>query len=836
MSSRTHFGTYALILFSIFVLWVILSNNSYSDGLQRGIYQNPTVPPEQHQPEEQDIKISDIPQDVEDLFKLAERLENEGRYQDALDHYRHYHQQAVHSVNREHARFKIKLIDEALSRNAVPALRRYLQALYHRRQNDFTAAHRFCLRLINEFPQSHLADDALHLSAYIKLVDEADYQGAIETYTELLERYPDTAYVDSALYGQALSYEHQQQYEPAQALLLNLEKKHTAFSIGLVNVALPKDNLLSRLWFNRAKRRLDILRDKVQLKQRETEILANGDFNFGMGARLTYDQPVGSRQHYRYLWHLLEERNLPVSYLTHWITRKTNWQWESRQKLQAAVNAGYTPVISYWYFGDEISPGFVKQNLDAYYRDIQEHLIPLIQDIPNVMILLEPEFNKNGIPGWGEWDAIESKAISLIRQGAPHAKIGLVAGDWGHYEAKDTLANIEQSVERSDFIGFMLMSSASYEQPIVNPAWQLVERGNRMADFLQGRFNKPIYMAYLALSTDQNWQQKQAVYIQQIFQNIPYYIDRGIFGLSFFSLFDNPDQQGWFANSEQHFGLLTLNAEEKPGAGVWRENVAAILRQDDQPPKLAQPLQVNTDTTVSLFSPLIGQAIFSEWVRWKVEITGSQSGAFYQSRGAGKGVWFRWSGQAHQGAFTQEPYILTLSAMDKADNPFSMSKEVNNTFVNPANETLVFESALTANTVHSWGSQTRLQYGDGHISIRLMSPLAGLNMGLASSNQDWSDYKQKAVIQLRLRLHTKAEGLYLGIDDQRDQRRKLMLEAYLNTRTRHWQTIYIPLRDFLGILKDEERFYWEGVKKMVLFTISEAVSMDIKSLSVILNN
>ena len=83
----------------------------------------------------------------------------------------------------------------------------------------------------------------------------------------------------------------------------------------------------------------------------------------------------------------------------------------------ACIRAGYTPVIAFWYFGDAISPEFVKNNKEAYWQTIQQQLIPLIRDLPEVVILLEPEFNKNGITKWNGWDAVASRAIALNRSG-----------------------------------------------------------------------------------------------------------------------------------------------------------------------------------------------------------------------------------------------------------------------------------------------------------------------------------------------------------------------------------------------------------------------------------
>ncbi len=785
--------------FSFFLLTGLSPLSQASDKILRGHLQPETSISKTNKHYLSATLTGHNPDDPEYNFYMGEFHEKNQTFEKASKQYELYLANKKNSVNREQARFKLNIIKTALRKKSIGALQLYLAALNARQAHQYDQAQDYCQQLRDQHPLSYLADDAEYLQAYIEFIDKNALQSALEKYQLFIESNPNSEYIDTSIYGKALAHEQLKQYSMAETLLERLKEKHTAFSLNFANFYVPKDNLLSRLWFKRSSRRLEILKNKKNLLAQENSILASKNFAFGMGGRLTYDQPVGSQKNFSSLWKLIEDRDIPTSYLTHWITRHTNWRWESRQRLIATINAGYTPVIAYWYFGDEISPEFVKKHQQDYYDNIQNKLIPLIKNIPNIVILIEPEFNKRGIEKWPEWDNVVTRAIKMIKAAAPYAKVGLTAGDWGHYEVNDTLANISQAVETSDFVGFMLMSSASLESPLINPVWQVDERATRIVDYLHGKFNKPLFLAYIALSTAQDWEQKQASIIQQIMNNLPYYIDKGVFGFSYFSLFDNPKQVGWFAQGEPYFGLYDYRGYAKQGATSWQSRVQSIIDLDTTAPQLSQPISSNIIGSVDLTATTIElQAQFSEWVRWNLLIEGLDSGAKYSAQGAGDKVWLAWSGQSFSGRFTTEQCKVSLTAYDKAGNYAEFIKDDYFSISRLESPQNLYAIDTNKQTVQAWGASTDLYAlaNDTQLVITLEQANAGINIPLDIDNISLSKVELKQIyLEVNIRLRQLRDGIYIRLQSQQSQQ-QLMLSAYLNPQYQDWQYLQIPLSDF----------------------------------------
>jgi hypothetical protein len=67
---------------------------------------------------------------------------------------------------------------------------------------------------------------------------------------QLRKEYPDSTYYDTALYSEAMAEQAIGNDAVAREILLDLKYRHTG--IEALGIALPKDNLVSRLWFERA--------------------------------------------------------------------------------------------------------------------------------------------------------------------------------------------------------------------------------------------------------------------------------------------------------------------------------------------------------------------------------------------------------------------------------------------------------------------------------------------------------------------------------------------------------------------------------------------------------
>ncbi|MEM7221034.1 MAG: hypothetical protein AAF515_21925 [Pseudomonadota bacterium] len=716
-------------------------------------------------------------------FAAAEAALQEGEYEAALAAYREALPSAT-GVDRQQAQLKLSLLMQGLRNDARDELRAYLRAFDARAANEPQRAIELCNALLDRYPRGVFSDDALNLIAYIHLVDTADYAAANETYARLLADSPNSNYVDSARFGQAVALEKYGDYSGALDHLTELKDKHTMFSVGLLGLDLPRDNFLSRFWFNRAT-------SKIKAIERQLEAHIRSDLNsyqpliFAMGANLSYDMPVGSQHDFRYIWQRLDEFDVPATHVTHWITRKTSWRWESSERLQAAIRAGYTPIIVDWYFGDDISPDFVRRNEQAYYQHLRDELLPLLRGVPEVMVVLEPEFNKQGVEKWPEWDRIATRAINIIKDGSS-ASVGLGVGDWAELDVEEPLANIRDAAEASDFVAFLMMTSREYEATFTSATNDLGTRLDRIVPRLAEIFDKPLFLAYTAISSAGDWESRQGRYLRDILERLPLYADSELMGMGFFSLLDSPRQEGWFGQAETRFGLLDNAGRGKPATDAWRTGVRALLDRDEQRPSLVGELSIRERPSGAI--ELSGE--LSEWAQWTLTLTGNRSHARFEVAGSGSRIYADWQHLAQNGAFAAESVSVSVTARDLAGNQMRLDEMTRfeydpPSYPQPASLDLATIRAAEGVQLSRDGEGTRLHFGGKYQMARLPAsvPPAG----------------SVEALEFDVRLSGAANGLYLGIENGAGVRRRLLLDGYLRRDAdQQWQRVRIPLNRLLN--------------------------------------
>ncbi|MCK6550386.1 tetratricopeptide repeat protein [Myxococcota bacterium] len=130
-------------------------------------------------------------------FKIAEKLDAEGKYEEAANEY-------VALVNETP---KHEFADKAL----------YNAAVAYEKVKRFETASQVYQRIYDEYPKSDLAPRAL-FRVGVNNEKEYDFPAAIAAYTRLVERYPESEFRADALYNVAVTLENMQQYgQAAQA-------------------------------------------------------------------------------------------------------------------------------------------------------------------------------------------------------------------------------------------------------------------------------------------------------------------------------------------------------------------------------------------------------------------------------------------------------------------------------------------------------------------------------------------------------------------------------------------------------------------------------------------
>ncbi len=201
------------------------------------------------------------------LLEQARSYEQSADYASAAGIYREYLlTQQPQSAAQRHARLKLPVLEEATKYGAGPEVKLYLQAMDARADANPQRADSLLTELIESYAGSALADDSWYLKAYISLMDNYDYQTAVERLQYLQVNYPESRYIDTALFAEAISHEQLGNSDTALATMTTLRDRHTGLSLAGFSIA--KDQYASRLWFERSSKRIEYLQERADLATR----------------------------------------------------------------------------------------------------------------------------------------------------------------------------------------------------------------------------------------------------------------------------------------------------------------------------------------------------------------------------------------------------------------------------------------------------------------------------------------------------------------------------------------------------------------------------------------
>ncbi len=198
-----------------------------------------------------------------------------GQFKQALQELRYLQRQYPNFSNIAGVKTRIAVLHEADI--AGSELLTFLYALDERDAGNPDKALEYLRDLVIEAPSSSLVDDAIYLMAYVHLMERFDYDTARAHIAELKQRAPDTAYLDAADYLNAIAHEQSGQTQTAVALFTALRDRHTSMTLPF-GVRVARGNVLSRYWFDRADRRLEILstqRNRSSTLSKRNEINEN---------------------------------------------------------------------------------------------------------------------------------------------------------------------------------------------------------------------------------------------------------------------------------------------------------------------------------------------------------------------------------------------------------------------------------------------------------------------------------------------------------------------------------------------------------------------------------
>ncbi len=193
----------------------------------------------------------------EQNYYEGKSLENAGDYVAAKQSYSDYIEGDPVTTNKRRAAIKLPVIQESEVYGDGQDFDLYLSAMDLRDAGEYEAASTELAVISSLYGDGYLGDDALYLKGYIQLMDEKDYEAALATMQQLRSQYPDSTYYDTALYSEAIAQQELGNLAVAREILLDLRYRHTG--IDTLGITLAKDNIVSRLWFDRANTALETL-------------------------------------------------------------------------------------------------------------------------------------------------------------------------------------------------------------------------------------------------------------------------------------------------------------------------------------------------------------------------------------------------------------------------------------------------------------------------------------------------------------------------------------------------------------------------------------------------
>jgi len=186
----------------------------------------------------------------EQTYYRARDLENAGEYGQSLVAYDDYMQGEPATKNKVQAAIKAPVLKEAALYGDGDDFNLYLNAMNARESEDYDRAFAELDAIEILHSDSYIADDAAYLRAYINLMDIQDYRAAEKSMRKLRTDYPDSNYYDTALYSEGVAHRKMGNRQIARNIFKDLKHRHTG--VDVLGVQLAKDNLISRMWFDRA--------------------------------------------------------------------------------------------------------------------------------------------------------------------------------------------------------------------------------------------------------------------------------------------------------------------------------------------------------------------------------------------------------------------------------------------------------------------------------------------------------------------------------------------------------------------------------------------------------
>jgi hypothetical protein len=263
---------------------------------------------------------------------------------------------------------------------------------------------------------------------------------------------------------------------------------------------------------------------------------------------------------------------LRIDLLELWLPRGWKESWVPRRELRELADAGVAPVVVHYFFGDGISRERVERDRAAWRASL-ERLGSVVAIERRVLVVLEPEFNdappsgETAITTWPGFGAELAEAAAIVRRAAPQVWIGTCPGDFS--PDRDLERSLAAAIPSLDFLAFQEMRAGTDSRSAARGYLEVGRAAVEYARYLR-RFDRPLLLAYLAVSSHDGWEENQVRALHDLARHRETLARQGVFGAIWFQLRDDPEHRGYFGNAEKHFGLLDADGHPKPALAAFR--------------------------------------------------------------------------------------------------------------------------------------------------------------------------------------------------------------------------------------------------------------------------
>lgn len=254
-------------------------------------------------------------------------------------------------------------------------------------------------------------------------------------------------------------------------------------------------------------------------------------------------------------------------------------------RLAAMRDAGVTPAIHLYYWGDDISRACFEDGCwstlhhtwkdQAGWWNVTRALLLRLDVLEGrtVLILLETEFNKADIPGYEPFDEALAKMATWIHAQYPAARIVLPLGAWN----PSAWGTWDRAAAASDSIGIQGMRASTQDTAArYDDLFNTTLEAARTAHAL---FGKPVVLHDVALSShpEPDYLERQERGMQAVFDGVDELKGAGVRAVLYRSWRDaeNMDVANHFGVAETGWGLAWSDDVAKPAGVVWMAGVQA---------------------------------------------------------------------------------------------------------------------------------------------------------------------------------------------------------------------------------------------------------------------